>query len=345
MFLNKLREALLATPYAKPYKDEYVWVRCPICGDSVRRFDKPHCTIWLRPDMPVVFHCWICEASGLVTYSFLKDLGMTDVNLYSELAHHNKTNSKKKTGSVRFASYKEYQGIQVPKLRENDPFVERKIEYMRNRIGVPYTCSSLEYMRVITSMSDFLMLNNLSPTGKWNIRSLDENYIGFLSSDKSMITLRDVTNTQKLKYIKYNVFNAIHDGECFYSIPMPADPLEDEMDLNICEGTFDLHGVFFNVKQGNTDRNIYVAVCGSGYTRVLKYFLRKGFLTNLNVNIYSDSDKSPFWYAKSLESFEFWFKSVNLYYNNKEGEKDFGVRKEQIETRKAVLNFGKRIHY
>jgi hypothetical protein len=339
--LDKLKEALLATPYAKPYKD-YVWVRCPICGDSAKN-TKPHCTVWLRPGQPVVFHCWVCESSGIATYSFLRDLGITDINMYSELSHYNKTNSVGKDGSRKFISYKEYQRIQVPKIRENDPYAERKVEYMQNRMGIPYTCSSLEYMRVITSMSDFLMLNALSPTGDWNIKVLDTDYIGFLSSDKSMITLRDITGNHPLKYIKYHVSNAFTDGQTFYSIPMPADPLADELNLNICEGTFDLHGVFFHVNKANTDNNIYVAVCGSGYVRVLKYFLKKGFLTNLNVNIFSDSDKSPYWYARSLESFDFWFNSINLYYNDMEGEKDFGIRPERIKLRKAVLKFGKKV--
>lgn len=339
--IRKLKEALLSTPYAKPYKDEYVWVRCPVCGDSVRRYDKPHCTVWLRPDQPIIWHCWIDDDSGIVTYNFLKDLGITDINLYSELSQHNKNTSSKDSKHVKFVSYKDYMEIKVPMIRENNVYAQRKIEYMRNRMGIPYTCSSLEYLRVITSLKDFIMLNNLRPTGKWNIDSIDKNYIGFLSSDRSMITFRDITGKQKLKYIKYNVFDVMHDGECFYSIPMPVDPLSEHLELNICEGTFDLHGVFFHVKKANTENNLYVAVCGSGYARVLKYFLRKGFLTNLTLNVFSDADKSPYWYKSILEGIDFWFNDINIYYNSVKGEKDFGVRKEQIQTKKAVFRVGK----
>ena len=341
LMLRKLREALLSTPYAKPYKDDYVWVRCPVCGDSDHRIDKPHCTIWLRPDAPVVFHCWVKECKGIVDHKFLKDLGINDANLYSELGQHNKATAKRTNGSVKFVSYKDYTEIKVPKIREENPFVRMKLEYMRNRMGIPYTCSSLEYLRVITSLRDFLIINNLQPTGNWNINKLDKYYIGFLSSDKSLITFRDITDTQTLKYIKYKVFDVISDGEAFYSIPMPVDPLEENLELNICEGTFDLHGVFFHVKKANLKNNLYVAVCGSGYPRVLKYFLRKGFLMNLTVNIFSDLDKDPNWYKRILEGFDFWFNDINVYYNSVKGEKDFGVRKEQIKIRKAVFRSGK----
>ena len=74
MDLNDVIDKLLDTPYACRKGDEYVYVRCPICGDSVKHRDKPHCNIWIKPLQPLIYHCWICEESGIVDREFLESM-------------------------------------------------------------------------------------------------------------------------------------------------------------------------------------------------------------------------------------------------------------------------------
>ena len=97
--LQPIIDALLRTPYAKPYKDEYVYVKCPLCGDSTKHHDKPHCSIWIKPGQPLIYHCWICDESGIVTANFLERLRIRDLGLYNQVSQYNKGTIKKREGS------------------------------------------------------------------------------------------------------------------------------------------------------------------------------------------------------------------------------------------------------
>jgi hypothetical protein len=347
--IEQIRKVLLSTPYAKPYKDEYVYVRCPLCGDSIKHLDKPHCSIWFKPGQPLIYHCWICEESGVVNRGFLNDLGITNNDIYKMVGRFNKSNSKGEGKSFKFVNPKKAQELLIPAIGDNDYELE-KIEYLRNRMGINYTKHSLEFLRCITSLRNFLALNELSINPTWSKAAyyIEKDYVGFLSSSRTSIIFRSIRKDPKMRYIKYPVFTGMDLGEKFYAIPTQADPLAPSVDLHIAEGVMDIHGVFFHVCNANMNNAIYVAVGGSGYKRVLRYFLNKGFLTNLNVHIYSDADKPVYWYNQ-LDDLKIWFKDMDIYYNRYEDDfeykkgvekvhiKDFGVRKEFIKPEKVML--------
>ena len=346
--INNIVQALLATPYAKRYKDEYIYVRCPLCGDSIKHLDKPHCSIWIAPGQPLIYHCWICEESGVVNHNFLKDMEINDANMYSALARYNKASSSNGKGASKFISPAKASEINIPKIGDRKYELE-KVEYIKNRMGINYSKESLEYLRCITSIYNFLDLNNIPVNHQWSksIDWIERDYIGFLTSSRTTIIFRNIRENAKMRYIKYPVFNKEFLGESFYSIPTAVNPLSESIDLHIAEGVMDIHGVFFHVNKAKMDNSIYVAVGGSGYKRVLRYFLNKGFLTNLNVHIYSDTDKPVRWYDQ-LNDLRIWFKDMNIYYNRYEdvfkhekGEdmvhiKDFGVRKEFIKIQRVI---------
>lgn len=337
--MNDLKEIvkfLLSLPYAKTYKDDYIYIRCPICGDSIKHTDKPHCSIWIKPGQPLIYHCWICENSGIVNSSFLRDLRVSDYKLISSVGKYNKDNfgDFDSGKGAKFITPSKAKDIVIPKIRDN---AKSKIDYISKRIGIQYTAKVLEYMRCITSLNDFNALNNLYPNDDYKkiFDILEKDYIGFLTTDKTTIIFRDITEKHKFRYIRYQIFKGTNLSDTFYTLPARVDPLSEEITLNITEGVFDIHGVFFNVNKCNLDNQLYVAVGGSGYRKVLRYFLQKGFLTNINLKIYSDKDKSLEWYRNFLEDYKIWFNSINIYYNN--ASKDFGVTKNKIDIMGAVL--------
>ena len=348
--IDVIIKELLSTRYAKPYKDEYIYVRCPLCGDSIKHLDKPHCSIWVVPGQPLIYHCWICEESGVVNSGFLRDLGISNVNIMSTVARYNKSNSTEKSASLnKFINPAKALELQIPKIGSNGYELE-KIEYMRNRMGVNYTSEGLEFLRCITSLKNFLELNHLKVNPKWAkaFPFIERDYVGFLSSSKTTIIFRNIRKNPKMRYIKYPVFDKMDLGESFYSIPTKADPMSDEINLHIAEGVMDIHGVFFHVMNADMQNNIFVAVGGSGYKRVIRYFLNEGFLTNLNVHIYSDTDKPVYWYNQ-LDDIRIWCKDMNIYYNRYSDEfkykkgvenvsiKDFGVPKKFIKIEKVMF--------
>ena len=340
MDLSNVLKALLATPHAHTLKDEYVYVRCPMCGDSLKHPDKCHCSIWVRPAMPLIYHCWICEESGVVGSNFLQSMGILDLGVSNTLAQYNKATMKGKKITSFSMMRKDYK-LLIPSIQDTE-LNRRKLEYMQKRIGKKFTYKSMEYLRIIFSIKDFLKVNELKVNSKFmkNIYYLDRDYIGFLSSTRDVITMRSIDPNSKYRYVKYFVFEDQENPEQMYAIPNRIDPMSDTVTINISEGTFDTLGVFFNVKKGELDNQIYVSVCGSAYKKVLQNFLKKGFLNNLVVNIYSDSDKGPEFYNKLMDEYSPWVKEFHIFYNtikDAKGKSDFGVPEDEILVKEFVL--------
>ena len=334
MDIDTIRDALLNTPYAKEYKDDYIYVRCPICGDSIKHLDKPHCSIWIREGLPLIYHCWICTNSGIVNKEFLSDLNVLDSDIHSYVTTYNKSNMKGNKINNVFITENKTQNLSIPTIRNKD----YKVDYIRNRLGINFTKRMLEYLRCIVSIKDFLNVNNIKANEHYKklLSVIEEDYVGFLSTDKTYITFRNTNPYSKYRYIKYSIFDGFNLGSPSYTVPNRIDVMDESIDLHIAEGIFDILSVFFNVCECKIDKSIYAAACGSGYKNLIRMFLRKGLLTNLNVNIYSDSDKDIYWY-QNIYDMKPWFKNINIYYNDDKHQKDFGVRKEDITIRKLVI--------
>lgn len=334
--MNNVIQTLMDTPFAKVVDEHHIDIRCPICGDSQKHLNHPHCGIWIQEGQPLIYHCWICESSGIVNHNFLKQLNVYDPKIYTTVALFNKSNAKKLSQYKGLLKKGEARPLDIPEIRDIHQY---KVDYISKRLGIDFTKKSLEYLRVITSIKDFLAINALTPNGAWakNLDLFEKHYVGFLTMDRTCIVFRALSPDLKMRYIKYQIYNykGLGFGEGCYTIPMQVDPMENQITFNMTEGIFDILGVFFHVNKANVKNQVYVAVCGSGYTRVVKTFLKKGFMTNLDINIYSDLDKSRDWY-QPISDLAPWFRSINLYYNDT-GEKDFGVPKEKIKVRKAVF--------
>lgn len=250
-------------------------------------------------------------------------------------------NASRKGMSIRSSSFKHRpkdKEYLIPAIEDNE-INRNKLEYMRNRLGIQFTYHSLEALRIIFKLTDYLSINNVP----WNERYkkcmyfLDLNSIGFVSGTRDTVNLRSIEKNPKIRYIKYPLYEDGLESEQLYMIPTGADIFAEDVDLHITEGPFDILGVFFNLMQGCTDNQIYAAVGGSAYARVFKFFLRKGFNTNLNVHIYSDKDKGLPFYDKFIKQFRPWVKSIQIYYNMEPGEKDFGVPKDRIQCKKVAI--------
>lgn len=330
MNIFDIRNELLNTPYAKEYRDDYIYIRCPICGDSIKHLNKPHCSIWIREDLPLIYHCWICESSGIVNKDFLIDIGIIDGEIHSFINAYNKKQTKGEKKNNLFISPNRTLNINIPIIRNN------KIEYISNRLGINFSTRLLEYLRCITSIKDFLYINKLqiNPRYRSIMDIIEKDYIGFLSTDKTYIIFRNTNPKSKYRYIKYSVFDGVNLGSPSYTIPNKIDIMDNEINIYLAEGIFDILSVFFNICNSNINKSIYAAACGSGYKNLLRCFLHKGLLTNLNVHIFSDSDKNIYWY-KNIYDMKLWFNNINIYYNDNKHQKDFGVRKEDIIIRKV----------
>lgn len=336
MEIKPIIEALLNTPYAKVNDPEHLYVRCPLCGDSMKHQDGAHCGIWIRPGQPLIYHCWICDESGIVNTSFMESLGITNGSVLNDLNLLNRAGMKGAKLQSTFHMRTKDWNPSIPVIQDTKNNQE-KLEYMRSRLGIPFTYKSLEGLRIIFSLDDFLKLNHLRIHPKYQKSRffLNRDYVGFLSTTKDMITFRNIRDS-KYRYIKYPVFENNPLEMQSYTLPSQVNMLEPSVDLHLAEGTFDILGVFFHIQHANLKNQIYSSVCGSAYKKTIQYFLRKGFLTNLNIHIYSDRDKDLDFYRNIYYDYAEWFRSFHVYYNMK--SKDTGVTKDEIEEVESVWN-------
>ena len=334
--LDEMKETLLLTPYAKVVDSEHINIRCPICGDSQKHKDGAHCGIWIKEGQPLIYHCWICEDSGIVDTNFMNLLDIDNNELMNQVNLYNKASMKRKDNS--FKIYKEDRIYNFPQISDTENH-RAKLGYMIDRLGVPFTYETIEALRIVFSLEDYLTLNKVrwNPKYKKSMYYLNRDYIGFVSTTKDLVNLRCIQADPKIRYIKYPLYENQVGSEQMYVIPTMADMFNPEIDLHLAEGPFDILGVLFHVRKANIRNQIYAAIGGSGYQKAIRYFLRKGFLTNMNLWIYSDSDKSIHFYDRLIKRYRSWLKSIHIIYNTYKGEKDFGVPKSRIKPKEYKL--------
>ena len=329
----KVFEELIQIEPHKEGESEVV-VRCPICGDSIKSEFSTHLHIKVDIDddeMPLIYHCFRCDASGILNSDMLKELGIYDISLSSKVRSYNKVAMKglEKKG---FTKYADKVNIVLP-YPQNLELANLKKRYFEERLGITTTIDELVALKLCLNFADFLRANEINQltVSKEVMKSLHYNYLGFISTNNDFINFRDITGKSKFRYYNYDIFKVIDKSRNFYSIPNKIDLMTTEdIHIVLAEGVFDILGAFYHIFDCKIDNMVYAAVCGCGYTSVLKYYLRKGIVgKNVHIVILSDADRPPKFYSQLYEDVKDWVGSFKLYYNVK--SKDCGVHKKDIE--------------
>jgi hypothetical protein len=319
-------------------------VRCPYCGDSTN--DLTHAHFYIQTVTPFKYFCQRCNVKGYISNKTLNDFDSDNAELGREfersVRHHLKDTS---IGGDTLLS-------QLGKKKSLDEYKEDtkafafKKRYMEKRLGVELSTDELKDMRVIMNYSRFIKANNCKnlinhyDNPKYGHRldllsHLNKFSIGFLSSDSNFVTFRHgkpYTNGKvERRYFTENLNMPIEVGERTYFIKNDIDILTPVLDVIMTEGIIDLQSVYHNLYEGTQDSNMaFLAVCGKSYNLPLFNLRRLGFL-RMNLHIYSDSDVHLNYYKKILDPR--FFDKIYVSYNEKEGEKDFGVPLDKIKKR------------
>lgn len=341
-FKQEVQYRLLQLPYAHRINSNQIALRCQFCGDSKKDKRKTRFYVQtnLNNDNPILYNCFNCGVSGILTPSVLRTFEINDLKLNSNLIVYNKQIQKRfnKIHNIKDNKF----NYRVP-IGRTGTIDENKKRYIENRLGLSFTFEELQRLKVIFSLEQFLKYNNIDEvtTNAERANLLNNDYIGFLTVRNEFIVYRDITDSNKLRYDKYSVIKSIDNSRKFYTIPNHIDILtDDDIYINLAEGTFDILGIFYHVKNQKLKNQIYAAVCGAAYTSVIKYFLSLGLIgDNIIINIYSDNDKNYYWYKNMIEELSPFVKSINIFYNVK--AKDYGVHKDQIELVKYNKVYGK----
>lgn len=360
-FKEKLLEKLYeVTDWVKKVNSTELRTRCPYCGDS-DNIKKGHFYIKINPNdnYKIVCHCFKCDEpnNGIMTEETLRLFGIEDKELIEGIKELNKNADKVDTKNLS----SEYQlDVSNPNLYYDFKVPEvtlgYKTDYVSRRLGINFTKDDFNKMKVITSLKEFLRLNNIKevPYNLSMIDKLDNYFIGFLSNNKTHIFFRDTRDKRSLSsfeqnfpsWLKYPITKKSKEAKAFYFMESSLDIFtNDTININVAEGVLDIVSICYNMT--NYDSNsIYIAVTGKYYDQLLLYLLDLGIVgSNVILNIYADNDAvynkkaknptTPEYYREKLNKIKYLYKEVNIYYN-KIG-KDFGVKRNEISLMKVKL--------
>lgn len=310
-------------------------VRCPFCGDS-HDITKQHFSIRIdiNDDSPMIYNCLHCPVSGLLTNEVLEEL---DIHIDNELYGALKTYSKK------IIKYHPNLEIKTPILEipyfSKSKLADTKLKYIYERLGFMPTYDDAAKYKLILDIYEFFKFNKIdSIPSNVNFDLLNNNYVGFLSTNNNVITFRNLYRSDKYRYFKLKINPNLVNPNSFYSIPNSLDLLYTEpVNIHIAEGIFDIISIFNNLNDSEIKNNLYYAVCGFGYVAILKYILQLGIITDVNLHIYSDNDKSDKDHFQFLfnqkSNLGLWFDNIYIHRNYSLNQKDYGVNKSLIVDR------------
>ena len=331
--------------YIRQVNDIQYRTRCPFCGDSKSNLNTGHLYIKINPDdnYPMVYHCFKCEESGVVDDNLLLALNIGDINLKSNITTLNKTSDRIK--GQKFLTDDEVINFnyKLPEVKDYN-----KIKYIEDRLGCNLSIEDIEKFKIITSLRDFLIYNNIKEITMENYicHNIEKNYVGFLSFGGAYILFRDITNTQQYRWIKYPTTNDSRGCKLFYSISNSIDVFtKDNININLSEGVLDILSAYKNLNYNNSN-DLDIAICGKQYLYVLNTLNSMGFIgSNVNLNIFSDNDEifnnknnNPTnikYFKKLLHKNKYLYNSTNIYYNLI--DKDIGVSKDKIKLKKYKI--------
>lgn len=310
--------------------------RCVLCGDSAKNPNKKRLGIkcdYTNPTEPILYHCFNCGASGVLTSQMMRDIGVDNENLIRSVKQVN-AKAINSEGNTKVNKYKNNKTIKVeiPPLT-NNPIHLLKAKYLMERIGRPRSIKidSLPKLKIVWSLKDFLAVNGVSPKNQYT-DILDRDYIGFLSARNEYIIFRDISDKHKMRYVKYNVFGVYDNSNAFYTIKNRLNPITQE-DIHIiaAEGVFDIISLYYNVFDADDTNKIFCATCNGQYRNALMYYINKGLVgRNIYIDIYRDNDNDKFMNYKKLKAeLKPYTKNYRVYYNTL--SKDFGVPKDMID--------------
>lgn len=330
--------------YFKKVHEGQYRIRCPFCGDTQKNLNEGHLYIKaeLDNDYSVVYNCFKCGEHGYLNEDLINLLGF-DNDTKERLINETKNNKKRKPTNSLIANF----NYHLPEI----DIIPNKLTYIDDRLGISFSKEEYQNMKVITSIYDFLMINeiDLRPSD-YILDILQKYYIGFLTNGNSHILFRDVTDTQKYSWIKYPIAKESKMNRVFYTLRQnPIDIFtNDDITINISEGVFDCLGIAYHLGYlGNNIMN--VSVTSSQYVSFIIFLIQLGLVgNNITINIFSDNDelfnkdKKKKYYTtsfdyieKQIKKYRPLFKRINLYHNMK--KKDYGVHKEDIKLIKKSV--------
>ena len=346
MDMNQYRNFLChSIPKCKPASGgRVVNCRCFYCPDS-RNPNSKHFYISIpqKPGDFSLYYCHKCHAAGVVTYRNLIEWNIYNEKIAIDLINYNKLCSRK-SGNFRYLSKEHY--VVNNLTTSNTEISNIKLKYINDRIGSHFTFDDLRELKIVLNLNDVLKDNYIQELTRDSniVNQLDINFLGFLSIDNAFLNMRRVCDEGLVyksidkRYINYKLYDKFDTSERFYTIPTQIDVCRPERTkIHVAEGPFDILSVCENVRK--REPGIYTSIGGSNYKGIAMYFLETYKLPYTEFHYYPDNDK--YGSTENMHRIAEYLRPLNipmyLHRNTMPGQKDFGVRPENIQESIALL--------
>lgn len=339
---KEIYDRLASCPAIHKKSDIQLVTRCVLCGDSKKNQSKERLYIKVNiydESEPIMYNCFNCFESGLLTTQIIQDIGIFDSELEDAIRIINKNAIHDDGTKVnRYKNIKEIK-VELPPLHTDEKSLN-KAKYLFSRIGKVINPEDYQSLRIVWNLREFLQVNDISIEDKdiWKIDMIDKDYIGFLSVHSEYIAFRDVTEDNKFRWIKYNIFDVVDSSHSFYTMKGAIDLLSmEDIHIVVTEGPLDLVSLRYNVFDNDIRNKIMISTCNGSFMNPIMYYIRKGFVgQNIKIDCYQDNDtRLNFKSIRSqLKPYIFENDNFTVYYNTL--SKDFGVPKNKIQV--DILN-------
>lgn len=315
--------------------------KCRLCGDSDNMMHKHFYISLAHPTGLIMYNCFKCGNAGVLTPNKLRQIvEFSPADLLIDLSNFNK---EKMRGIPYLSRYKT-----VPlkfEFIEDTPLSQVKLGYINKRLGLRLTYEDLIQNKICLNLNnEILKPNKLASTRHPNVvRELNDFFIGFIGLNNCTVNLRNLNRGKTIKsidkkYINYPLYEAIDNSRRFYTIPTQCNYDTQRIRINIAEGAFDVNSIFYNLRNGNRQNEIYSSVGSKAYTSVIKMYMQDFGILNPEFHIYADNDVPDYEFNRVTNLLEPIGVGAYLHRNSFPNEKDYGVPIDKIKDSYITLS-------
>lgn len=238
LLYHALKEATTVVEWNRNGKG--IGIRCPYCGDSIK--DPTHWHMNIKTDSDIfVYRCVRCGVSGKVTPKFLKDINCYDLTILRQASE----NKRKTFSRGRRTVHRNTVNIPVT----TNPKYTFKIDYLNWRLDANFTPVSARDYNIILSLRDLALVNkNVAITYTKDkhrfYNDLDDNWIGFMTSDGANISFRNISSNMNLRYHELCLDPSKQGESCYVIQHNNISLTKPDLLIGIAEGGIDALGVW-----------------------------------------------------------------------------------------------------
>lgn len=305
--LAEFKRKLLDTGLFRKVSGEgqYKCKTCPYCGDM---HDHMYVLIKQQEDVPVLYKCFKCNASGILNEKFLDYFGIEGIDI-PRLKGRKKIQMNGASAEV----------IDLLDVENDADMIRIASDYIEQRVGIRPSLDDLRAFQVIGNPVGYLKAYISDDT--WGMKDR----VWFRMNNGSMAG-RSLDDGASQRWRKRTV---VGTSGGLYSIKQSVS-VDRPINICICEGVMDAIGLYYHANVMNA---VFVACMGSMYEVGMAYALDAGiFGDSVNIRIYKDADIQQ---VRINRKYMRMFKSIGVYRNIL--GKDFGLKSDQIEIEKCSL--------